>query len=68
MSGRLFLSFWDLCLDNLPPGRFERRVITAVDAGAMIQAAPAPPIRCCASAKTICLRRTGQESGGATKN
>lgn len=37
MSGRLFLSFWDLCLDNLPQGRFERRVISAVDAGAMIR-------------------------------
>jgi drug/metabolite transporter (DMT)-like permease len=29
MSGRLFLSFWDLCLDNLPQGRFECRVIGA---------------------------------------
>src|SRR6266404_1237906 len=39
MSGRLFLSFWDLCLDNLPQGRFERRAIAAVDAGAMIRTA-----------------------------
>lgn len=41
MADRLFLSFWDLCLDNLPQGRFERRAITAVDAGAMIRAARA---------------------------
>jgi hypothetical protein len=39
MSGRLFLPFWDLCLDNLPQGRFERRVIAAGDAGAMIRTA-----------------------------
>jgi hypothetical protein len=39
MADRLFLSFWDLCLDNLPQGRFERRVIAPVDAGAMIRTA-----------------------------
>lgn len=39
MSDRLFLSFGDLCLDNLPQGRFERRVIAPVNAGAMIRAA-----------------------------
>jgi len=49
MSDRLFLSFWDLCLDNLPPGRFERRVITAVDAGAMIQVARAADTLLCVS-------------------
>jgi hypothetical protein len=30
MSWRLIISFWDSCLDNLPQGRFERRVITTV--------------------------------------
>jgi hypothetical protein len=49
MSGRLFLSFWDLCLDNLPQGRFERRVITAADAGAMIRAARAGNALLCVS-------------------
>jgi hypothetical protein len=49
MSGRLFLSFWDLCLDNLPQGRFERRVITAGDAGAMIRAARAGNTLLCVS-------------------
>ncbi len=49
MSGRLFLSFWDLCLDNLPQGRFERRVIAAVDAGAMIRTARAGNTLLCVS-------------------
>ena len=49
MSGRLFLSFWDLCLDNLPQGRFERRVVAAIDAEAMIQAARASDTLLCVS-------------------
>jgi hypothetical protein len=28
MTSRLILSFWDLCLDNLPQGCFERSTIT----------------------------------------
>jgi len=39
MVNRLYVSFWDLCLDNLPQGRFERRVIAAGDASQMIRAA-----------------------------
>ena len=39
MADRLFLSFWDLCLDNLPEGRCERRSISATDASLMIRAA-----------------------------
>lgn len=39
MVSRLYISFWDLCLDNLPQGRFERRVIGAGDASQMIRAA-----------------------------
>ncbi len=31
-TGRLFLSFWDICLDNLPEGTFRRRRIPADDA------------------------------------
>src|ERR1700676_5791543 len=49
MSGHLFLSFWNLCLDNLPEGRFERRGVTAVDAGAMIRAARAGNTLLCVS-------------------
>jgi hypothetical protein len=49
MSGRLFLSFWDLCLDNLPQGRFERRVIGAGEASAMIRAARADETLLCVS-------------------
>lgn len=33
---RLLLSFWDLCLDNLPEGRFERRSLPVAEARAMI--------------------------------
>jgi hypothetical protein len=51
MSGRLFLSVWDLCLDNLPQGRFERRVIAAVDAGAMIRTARADNTLLCVSGR-----------------
>jgi hypothetical protein len=29
MANRLYVSFWDLCVDNLPQGRFERRMIGA---------------------------------------
>ncbi|MGH8209909.1 MAG: hypothetical protein ACREU6_10000 [Steroidobacteraceae bacterium] len=36
MAKRLYLSFWEICLDNLPEGRFERRDISAQEAGAMI--------------------------------
>jgi hypothetical protein len=36
---RLYVAFWDLCLDNLPQGRFERRVLGAGDASQMIRAA-----------------------------
>jgi len=39
MASHLYVSFWDLCLDNLPQGRFERRVIGAGEASAMICAA-----------------------------
>jgi hypothetical protein len=39
MTSRLFLSFWDVCLDNLPEGRFERRRVSPVAARAMIRAA-----------------------------
>ena len=39
MVNRLHFSFWDLCLDNLPQGRFERRVLGAGDASQMIRAA-----------------------------
>jgi hypothetical protein len=39
MTSRLILSFWDLCLDNLPQGRFERRTIAAAEARALIDSA-----------------------------
>ena len=40
MASRLYVSFWDLCLDNLPQGRFERRAISAGDAGAKRSCVP----------------------------
>lgn len=39
MNDCLFVSFWDLCLENLPDGRFEKRERTAEDSTAMIHAA-----------------------------
>ena len=39
MTNRLYVSFWDLCLDILPQGRFEHRAIGAGDASQMIRAA-----------------------------
>ena len=39
MANRLYVSFWDLCLDTLPQGRSERRVLGARYASQMIRAA-----------------------------
>ena len=52
MVNRLSVSFWDLCLDSLPQGWFERRVLGAGDASQMIRAARIEA--CCVSARTIC--------------
>ena len=49
MVERLYVSFWDLCLDNLPQGRFERGVIGADDASQMIRAAHTDKTLLCVS-------------------
>ena len=49
MPSRLILSFWDVCLDNLPQGRFERSMVTAAEARAMILAARADAALLCVS-------------------
>jgi len=49
MVNRLYVSFWDLCLHNLPQGRFERRVIGAGDASQMIRAAHTDKTLLCVS-------------------
>jgi hypothetical protein len=49
MTSRLILSFWDLCLDNLPQGCFERRTIPAAEARAMIRTARADNVLLCVS-------------------
>jgi hypothetical protein len=46
---RLYVSFWDLCLDNLPQGRFEHGVIRAGDASQMIRAAHVDKTLLCVS-------------------
>jgi hypothetical protein len=46
---RVFLSFWDLCLDNIPEGRFERRVIPAVDAETIVRTARVAKTLLCVS-------------------
>ena len=39
MNDCLFVSFWHVCLENLPDGRFEKRAISADAATTMIRAA-----------------------------
>jgi hypothetical protein len=39
VNDALFVSFWDVCLENLPDGRFEKRTISAEAATNMIRAA-----------------------------
>jgi hypothetical protein len=38
-SGTLFVSFWNICLENLPEGSFLRRSITPEDARHLIESA-----------------------------
>ncbi len=61
MASHLFVSFWDLCLDNLPQGRFERRVIGAGEAGAMICAARADKTLLCVSKDDLLARYRTKE-------
>jgi hypothetical protein len=49
MSSHLYLSFWHLCLENLPQGQFERSVISADDARAMIRDARTAKTLLCVS-------------------
>jgi hypothetical protein len=49
MASHLYVSFWDLCLDNLPEGRFEHRVIGASEASAMIRGARTDKTLLCVS-------------------
>jgi hypothetical protein len=39
MSGRLWLSFWDICLRNLPEGHFAHRCLTGQEARVLIEQA-----------------------------
>jgi hypothetical protein len=49
MVNRLYVSFWDLCLNNLPQGRFEHRVIGAGEASQMIHGAHVDKTLLCVS-------------------
>lgn len=49
MTARLFVSFWDVCLENLPVGRFERRQVTVSEAKALMAGARDAEALCCAS-------------------
>jgi hypothetical protein len=49
-ESRLYLSFWDLCLDNLPVGRFERRTLAAAEAYRLSRAARENHALCCSVA------------------
>ncbi len=46
---RLYLSFWDICLANLPFGRLEHVAIAAADASALIGGARATKTLTCVS-------------------
>lgn len=39
MSRKLFLSFWDICLRNLPVGNFSHRCITGQEARSLVEQA-----------------------------
>jgi hypothetical protein len=64
MVNCLYVSFWDLCLDNLPQGRFERRVLGAGDASQMIRAAQVDKTLLCVS---DCCRKHHAVGGGGAK-
>jgi len=53
MGSHLYVSFWDLCLDNLPHGWFEHRLITVADARQMIRAARADKTLLCVSKQDL---------------
>jgi hypothetical protein len=53
MTDTLFVSLWELCLDNLPVGRFERREVSAADAREMICAARAADRLVCVSEEDL---------------
>ena len=50
---RLLLSFWDLCLDNLPVGRFERRRVLTAEARDLVGGARARGRLLCVSSKDL---------------
>jgi hypothetical protein len=49
LASHLYVSFWDVCLDNLPEGRFERRVVGAGEASTIICAARTDKTLICVS-------------------
>ena len=51
MVNRLYVSFWALCLNNLPQGRFEHRVIGAGEASQMIHTAHVDKTLLCVGAQ-----------------
>jgi hypothetical protein len=53
VSGRLYLSFWDISLDNLPYGPFEHGAITTAEAGALIRTARATKTLLCVSKEDL---------------
>lgn len=61
----LFLSFWDICLENLPHGQFLHNTISATEA---VQVIRLTRERFSASATRICWHRIGQRSGDVTRS
>ena len=52
-TGTLFLSFWNICLDNLPEGAFARRRITPEEAARCIEKAQERKALVCLSADDL---------------
>jgi hypothetical protein len=53
MGPRLLLSFWDLCLENMPQERFEQRTLTASEARTLIGEARADQALLCVSREDL---------------
>jgi hypothetical protein len=53
MRARLLLSFWDLCLENVPQDRFEHRTLTASEARTLIGEARADHALLCVSREDL---------------
>jgi hypothetical protein len=64
MTAHLYLSFWHLCLDNLPQGQFERGLISADDARTIIRHARSDKTLLCVSKEDLLVPYRARERRG----